>query len=155
MNDDEKKIHDIITSARFASFATTGDDAILARPMTPVRIEEDWSFLFITVRGELTTQADGRPVNLAFMDGTDFVSVSGTGELRDDQALKEELWSPAIDAFCTGGPENPENVVLVVHGESARYWDSPGGPIVLASMLKAKLTGTQPQTGDSGTVQLG
>ena len=60
----------------------------------------------------------------------------------------------STDAYTDGGPENPDNVVLRVNADSAEYWDTPGGVGVLLGVLKAKLTGDKPQSGESATVQL-
>ena len=45
-------------------------------------------------------------------------------------------------------------MVLRVNADSAEYWDTPGGVGVLLGVLKAKLTGDKPQSGESATVQL-
>lgn len=156
MSDDATKVRELVEKTRFAMLTTTTPDGTLeSRPMTPQEIGEDWTILFITQRStDVAQQSDGRQLNLAFADGSDFVSITGTGEIRDDLAKKKELWNTANQAYCEGGPENPDNVILAVHCQSARYWDSPATPVFLVSMLKAATTGGKPQAGESGTVQL-
>ncbi|WP_040160910.1 pyridoxamine 5'-phosphate oxidase family protein [Mobilicoccus massiliensis] len=156
MSDDQTKIRKIVEKAKFAMMATLGDDGlIVSRPMTPQEVGDDWTILFVTQRAEdVALQAEGKPVNLAFVDGMDFVSITGTGEIRDDVDKKKELWGPANEAYTQGGPENPDNVILAVHCTSARYWDSPAAPVALVSMLKAAVTGDKPGAGEAGTVPL-
>lgn len=155
MSDDAKKVRELVDKTRFAMLTTTTPDGTLeSRPMTPQEIGEDWTILFITQHStDVAQQSDGRQVNLAFANGGDFVSITGTGEIRDD-IEKKELWNTANEAYCEGGPENPDNVILAVHCQSARYWDSPAAPIFLVSMLKAAATGGKPRAGGSGTVEL-
>lgn len=156
MADDQKKIRKLVDGAKFAMFSTLNEEGqIVSRPMTPQEVSDDWTILFVTQRSEeVAVQSEGRAVNLAFVDGMDFVSITGTGEIRDDVEKKKELWNPANEAFTEGGPENPNNVILAVHCDSARYWDSPAAPVALVSMLKAAVTGDKPGAGDSGTVAL-
>lgn len=156
MTDETKKIRDLANKARVAAFTTLTDEGALgSRPMTPQNIEDDWTIIFITQRTtDVALQSDGKPVNLAFVDGMDFVSIAGTGEIRDDLELKRELWNTANEAFTEGGPENPDNVILAVRCETARYWDSPAAPVALVSMLKAAVTGEQARPGDTGSVEL-
>ena len=39
-------------------------------------------------------------------------------------------------------------------GESAQYWDSPGRLAMTLDMVKARVTGNPPKSGDTGTVDL-
>lgn len=146
----------IVEKARFAMLTTVNEQGALeARPMTPQEVGDDFTVLFITTRSSgPAQQADGKPVNLAFADGMDFVSLSGVGEMRDDLAKKKELWNTADDAFAEGGPENPDNVILAVRCESAQYWDSPAAPVALFGMLKSALGKGDPKIGESGTVEI-
>lgn len=156
MNDDQKKVRELLDGMRFAMFTTTTEDgALVSRPMTVQEIDEEMRLLFIAQRDStVARQADGKAVNLAFADGGSYVSMAGSVEVLEDVALKQRLWNPANDAYTTGGPENPNNVVLAVSAESAEYWDSPAAPVQRLSMAKALLTGEKPQAGEHGAVEL-
>ena len=93
-------------------------------------------------------------VNVAVAGDDYWVSISGTGSVAEEPETKQRLWNTFNDAYTDGGPENPDNVVLRVNADSAEYWDTPGGVGVLLGVLKAKLTGDKPQSGESATVQL-
>ena len=152
---DQQKVRELLEPIRFAMLATHDGQQIVSRPMTPQRIEEDLAILFITQRDtDVARQADGQPVNLSFVDSGTFVSIAGTGELRDDVELKKELWSTATDAYTDSGPEDPQNVILAVVPDTASYWDSAAAPVWALSLLKAKVTGTKPDSGEHDTVDL-
>lgn len=152
---DQQKIHELIKDIRFAMMATTETGRVVSRPMTPLRIEDDLTLLFITQRStDVAQQADGQSVNLTFVDSGTFVSITGTGELRDDVELKKQLWNVATTANTEGGPEDPENVVLAVVPDSASYWESDAAPVAVFSMLKAAVTGEKAHSGGHGTVDL-
>lgn len=147
-----------IFSIRTCMFTTLGaDGALESRPMTTQgkRGDFDGSLYFVTQRSQdVAQQVEANPrVNLGFAGSGDWVSVQGRARISDDRAMLEKLWSAADDAFTTGGPQNPENVLLVVEPEAAQYWDSPAAPVMLFSMLKAKVTGDEPREGNSGTVE--
>lgn len=152
---DQQKVHELIKDIRFAMLSTNDAGQIVSRPMTPQRIEDDLAILFITQRStDVAQQSDGQQVNLAFVDDGTFVSITGTGELRDDVELKKQLWSTATSAYTESGPEDPENVVLAVVPETASYWDSASAPVTVFSMLKAAVAGGRPQAGKHDTVEL-
>lgn len=155
LEQDRQKVRDLIKDIRFAMMATNDGDQIVSRPMTPQRIDDDLTVWFITQRStDVAGQADGHPVNLVFVEGRTFVSVSGAGELVDDVELKKELWDTATSLFTEGGPEDPENVLLAVRTTSAGYWDSASAPVTAWGVVKAAVTGDRPRTGEHDTVEL-
>ncbi|WP_040159357.1 pyridoxamine 5'-phosphate oxidase family protein [Nigerium massiliense] len=145
----------LIDSTRFAMFTTRDEGGkLVSRPMT-VQKREDARFLFISQRDtDVAQQADGQAVNLAFVTGGNYVSVSGTGSVLDDVAQKKELWNAMNDAFADGGPEDPNNVIVAVDADGAEYWDTPNGVVTLLGAVKAAVAGGRPAGGDHGTVNL-
>ena len=74
--------------------------------------------------------------------------------LVQDRALVEKLWSKGADAFMEGGPDNPDNVVLKVSGDTAHYW---GGESLVGTAVSTvrSLTGrTKDDEGSSTVVDL-
>ena len=59
-----------------------------------------------------------------------------------------------MEAWFTAGETDPSVILIHVKADSAQYWDSPGKLVTLVSMLKAKVTGTEPEAGDSASVDL-
>lgn len=147
---------ELVGKARFAMFTTqAADGTLVSRPMTVQEVTDDDDLLFISQAStDVSQQSAGQQVNLAIVEDTTWVSIAGTAEVSDDRATKERLWDSANDAYTDGGPENPDNVVIRVHADSAEYWDTPGGVGIVLGVLKAKITGEKPQVGDHGTVEL-
>jgi general stress protein 26 len=57
-------------------------------------------------------------------------------------------------AFMSGGPEDPDNVLLRIDGETAEYWESPGKVGAAIQMAKGLVTDSEPDLGDNDTVAL-
>jgi len=60
-----------------------------------------------------------------------------------------------VEAWLPQGPEDPSTVLIKVAGETAEYWDTPGGRIAtVLSFAKAKITGERYSGGENETVNL-
>lgn len=69
-------------------------------------------------------------MNLGFSHDMTFASVAGTGEILHDRDKLEQLWGIGTQAWSDKDetPQNTSKVVLVVHGETAQYWNAPSKP---------------------------
>lgn len=155
MTDTAQTLADLVDGARFAMLTSTdAAGALVSRPMTIQEIDGN-DLLFITQAStDVAQQSDGRAVNLAIVEDSRWVSIAGTGKVAEEPETKQRLWDAANDAFTQGGADNPDNVVLRVSADSAEYWDSPGGLAIVFDIVKAKVTGETPHSGDHGTVEL-
>lgn len=158
-----KTVRELIEKSRFAMITTTDErGAMVSRPMTVQEVTDDGDIIFIVPKdGDAAQQADGSQVNLGFTKDMSFVSVAGCGEIREDKQKLEELWGPGTEAFSTKDetPDNTNRVLLVIHGESAQYWDSPSKPALAVGLIKGIIAGKSGESGDrpsgdSGTVEL-
>jgi general stress protein 26 len=152
------KVVEIMRSERFCMLTSVGEQGRLqSRPMTPQRVTDDgdvWFFIDVTSEHADLIRAEKR-VNLAFSDGSTWLSVAGHGDVRQDRELIEELWNPVVEAWFPDGKASPAVGLLFVGSDSAEYWDTPGGRIASAfAFAKAKVTGNRPDVGESGTVDL-
>jgi general stress protein 26 len=124
--------------------------------MTPQEVTEAgdvWFFIDRTSRQAANIEAEKR-VNLAFSDGSTWLSVAGHGTLVEDKQMAEKLWNSMVEAWFPDGPDSPDLALLLVESDSAEYWDTPGGRVATAlSFVKTKLTGERP-SGNSDTVEL-
>jgi Pyridoxamine 5'-phosphate oxidase like len=113
-----------------------------------------WVFRFIAQNDSaVTRQADGKEVNLSVMDGSTYISLSGTGRVERDVTKKRELWDRLTEA-CAGEPEDPANIILEVSASVGEYWQG-GNPVAnIIGLAKAALTKKRPDNGDHGTAQL-
>jgi general stress protein 26 len=83
------------------------------------------------------------------------VSLTGSAVIVQDLAKKQELWNSAVEAWFPQGPDDDSVVLLKVEGDSAEYWDSPGGRLATVfSFAKAKVTGQRIDAGENEKVDL-
>lgn len=141
------KVGELIKDINVAMMTTEAEDGLLhSRPMATQKTEFDGALWFFTglSTGKIS-EIDWNPeVNLSYSDGSanKYVSVSGTAELVDDRAKKEELWSDIYKAWFPQGLDDPDLCLLRVNVTFAEYWDVPSGKMVqVFGFLKAIATG--------------
>jgi len=141
------KVAELIKDIHVAMLTTEAEDGLLhSRPMATQKTEFDGSLWFFTglSTGKIS-EIDWNPeVNLSYSDGSanKYVSVSGTAEIVDDRAKKEELWSDIYKAWFPQGLDDPDLCLMKVEVTFAEYWDVPSGKMVQAfGFLKALATG--------------
>lgn len=153
------KVHDLIDGMDIAMLTTvdssSGDGRLTSRPLSTQVAEEDGDVLFL-VRSSSAVARDVRAhpqVNVAYSSTKAWVSLSGTATVIEDPALVKKLWSKGADLFMEGGPENPDNVVLKVSGNTAHYW---GGKSLIGTAVSTirSITGRDGDADDSVVVDL-
>jgi general stress protein 26 len=154
----QDKVLEIMRGQRFCMLTSIGADGRLhAHPMTPQEVTDGgdaWFFVDRTSEQAANVTAEKR-VNLAFSDGSTWLSVAGHASLRDDRAKIDELWNDMVEAWFPEGKESPDVTLLLVEADTAEYWDTPGGRIAsVLAFARTKLTGERPP-GHSDTVDLG
>ena len=150
-------VRSIMKDVRTCMFVTTaGDGSLHAAPMTTQEAEFDGDAWFIASnRSETVRNLSARPdVNVSYAGSTSWLSLSGSATVVDDAEKKKELWNTFTEAWFPDGEDDPAVVVVKVSGESAQYWDSPGRLAMTLDMVKARVTGNPPKSGDFGTVDL-
>lgn len=132
-----EKVHDIMKKMDIAMLTTvdsTASGRLTSRPLSTQVHQDDGDVLFL-VRRSSAVAADVRAnpnVNVAYASMKAWVSLAGTASLVEDRALIKKLWSKGADMFMDGGPENPDNVVLKVNGDTATYW---GGESMVGTVV--------------------
>ncbi|MCF2492044.1 pyridoxamine 5'-phosphate oxidase family protein [Dyadobacter chenhuakuii] len=154
-----EKLKSMAEDIRFCMYTTYANEKIESRPMTTQQIDENGNVWFFTNRntdiGDGSNQ--GEPVTLIYSEpkNNTYISVSGKAEIVEDEAKKEELWNPMAKAWFPEGKEDPNLVLLKVTTGEAAYWDATSSKmVVFFSMVKAVLTGTTPDGGDHGKLNL-
>ncbi|GAA1172612.1 hypothetical protein GCM10009584_11940 [Ornithinimicrobium humiphilum] len=127
------KVTELIDSMDVAMVTTedaTSPGRLTSRPLSTQRAEEGGDVLFLVRDGSpLVRDVEANPsVNVAYASTKAWVSLAGTATVVRDRTLVEQLWSKGASAFMEGGPDNPDNVVLRVSGDTAEYWG--GGSLV-------------------------
>src|ERR1700760_590960 len=92
------KVAELIKDINVAMMTTEAEDGLLhSRPMATQKTEFDGTLWFFSgLNSGKISEIDWNPeVNLSYSDGSHnkYVSVSGTADIVDDRAKKEELWS--------------------------------------------------------------
>jgi general stress protein 26 len=157
----QDKVVEIMRGDRFCMLTSIGvsdEGRLHSHPMTPQQVTDDgdvWFFLDGTSEQGANITAEKR-VNLAFSDGSTWLSVSGHGSLQQDRARIEELWNPMVEAWFPEGKDSDKVRLLLVETDSAEYWDSPGGGRIASALAfaKSKVTGQRPDVGESRAVDL-
>ena len=152
------KVVQIMRGDRFCMLTSVGGQGRLqSHPMTPQEVTEDgnvWFFIDTTSEHANHIRAEKR-VNLAFADGSTWLSVAGHGDVRQDREKIEQLWNPMVEAWFPEGKDSPNVGLLFVESDTAEYWDTPGGKVASAlAFVKAKATGSKPDVGESESVEL-
>ena len=156
-NDDRGTVAEIMEETRIAVLTYQSlAGALVSTPMGMQDFEDPATIWFITERSSdkvAALEADPR-VNVSCNSKAGWVSLSGTAHVSDDQAKLKELWDASAGAFMSGGPEDPDNVLLRIDGDTAEYWESPGKVSAAIQVAKGLVTDSQPDLGDNDTVTL-
>lgn len=150
-------IRSIMKDVRTCMFVTVAaDGALHAAPMSTQEAEFDGDAWFIaSSRSETVRNLTGRPlVNVSYAGSSAWLSLTGAASVVEDSAKKRELWNTFTEAWFPEGVHDPSVVVVKVSGTSAQYWDSPGRLAMTLDMVKARVSGQPPKSGDSATVDL-
>jgi len=132
------------------------DGRLVSMPMGTQDFEDPGTTWFITERSSdkvRAIEADPR-VNVSYSSKAGWVSLAGTAHVSDDRAKLRELWDASAGAFMSGGPDDPESVLLRIDGDTAEYWESPGKAALVVQVAKGLVTDDRPDLGDNDTVQL-
>ena len=159
MSDEQThKVAELIKGQRFAFLTTTTPDGTLtSRPMTLQEVEFDGDLWFFAERDSNPVHhiAASPEVNVGVGSGGTWVSLSGDAVVVSDRNKKQQLWNSAVEAWFPQGPDDDSVVLLKVEGDSAEYWDTPGGRLAtVLSFAKAKLTGERIEGGENEKVDL-
>jgi general stress protein 26 len=156
--DDSRTVAELLKGERFAFLTTRSPDGTLtSRPMTLQEVEFDGDLWFFAERDSNPVRhvTLSPQVNVGVGSGGSWVSLTGRAVVVDDAAKKRELWNSAVEAWFPDGPDDDTVVLLKVEGDSAEYWDSPGGRLAtVLSFAKAKITGERIEGGRNEKVDL-
>ena len=94
-------------------------------------------------------------VNVSFASRQGYLSIAGRASIVRDDALIDELWSPAADAWFPQGRDDPRIAVLEVAGDGAEYWaKTEPGVFSLVKAAAAIFTHKTPDIGENRSVAL-
>lgn len=149
------KLAELIELARVAMLTTLdADGQLVSKPMSPLELDAQCCVWFFTDRHSSTPEQLQR-LNLSFcnVDRGDYVSVTGRGELLDDRARIQALWTPMARPWFPEGPDSADLRLLKVSPHSAEFWDSPNSKMVRLFAMAASVAAAKPVgMGQHGTL---
>lgn len=158
-SDGAAKVADLVSDIKFAMLTTVdADGELVSRPMAHQDVEADGDLWFFSSRDSRKVEhVKANPhVAVTLASSSTWVSINGSAEVVDDDQKAKDLWSTDMEAWFPQGPEDPSIVLIKVTGETAEYWDGPGGRVSsVLSLVKSKLTGKRYSGGDNDKVDLG
>lgn len=95
-------------------------------------------------------------VNVTYVDPSSnkFVSICGSASIIDDQAKREEMWTPMAKIWFTG-PDDPNLAVMRVEIRGAEYWNAPQrAMITMFNNLDIPYTGEVADLGENRQMRL-
>ncbi len=146
----EKRLHELLTHFNEGMLVTrTPEGELRGRPMMLAKVENDDTIWFATgLHSEKAEEILHEPhVSVALQNGSQFVSISGKGEITRDREKIEELWTEAWKVWFPKGKTDPELGLLKVKTARGEFWDIQGGNRLkfLFDAAKAYVTGTRPE----------
>ena len=152
------KLAELAKDIKIAMLTTLDEQGnFVARPMAQQEVEFDGDLWFFAERdSSLVGEIARNPqVGVTLSSADTWISINGTAEAVDDVAKAKELWNAWVEAWLPQGPEDPNVLLVKVTGQTAEYWDTPGGKVAsVISFVKAKVTGERYDGGDNETVDL-
>lgn len=151
------KLADLIEPARVAMLTTLDTDGqLVSKPMSPLELDSLGCIWFFTDRNSSTPEQLER-LNLSFcnVDRGDYVSLTGRGELLEDRARIQALWTPMARPWFPDGPDSADLRLLKVSPHSAEFWDSPNSKMVRLFAMAASVAAAKPVgMGEHGTLSV-
>ena len=152
------KIAELAKGITFAMLTTIDETgAFVSRPMAHQDSDFDGSLWYLSSRdSRKVAQITADPhVGVTLSSRDVWISVNGTAAVVDDRAKVGELWTTQMEGWFPQGPDDPSVVAIRVDGDTAEYWDTPGGLVASAlSLIKVKTTGERYKGNDNEVVDL-
>lgn len=153
-----RKVAELLKGNHLCMLGTTAEDGtLMSRPMALQEVEFDGDLWFFAARDSRKVQqiATHPQVNVTVSAASTWVSLTGSATMVDDVGKKRELWNAGVEAWFPDGKDDSDVVLLRVEGDSAEYWNTPGGRVAsLISFAKAKVTGEPYSGGENERVDL-
>lgn len=153
-----EKIAELAKGITFAMLTTVDETgAFVTRPMALQDTDFSGDLWFLSSRdSRKVAHLQANPhVGVSLTSRDVWISVNGTAEVVQDRDKANELWSTQMEGWFPQGPDDPSVVVIRVEGDTAEYWDTPGGLVASAlSLAKVKTTGKRYAGNDHDVVEL-
>ncbi|QEG24948.1 pyridoxamine 5'-phosphate oxidase family protein [Mariniblastus fucicola] len=132
MNDEQKKLTEILDNFENAMLITMGDGKLdnqpNGRPMRVAEVDDDGTVWFVTGResSKVDEIASNSTVCITLQSGSQFVSMTGSAAEVDDRGKIDELWSEPWKVWFPEGKSDPSILLLKVTPKFGEFWDMGG-----------------------------
>ena len=115
----------VIQRAKFPQLATIDGDQPRVRPVSPVRVDDDFTIYVANLRsyGKTREIAANPNVELCYLDEQhDQVRITGVAEVLTDAAVLSEIWesNPLLRRYL-GTPDNPALIIYRIRPSRIRF----------------------------------
>ena len=115
----------VIRQAKFPQLATIDGDQPRVRPVSPVRVDDDFTIYVANLRsyGKTHEIAANPNVELCYLDEHhDQVRITGAAGILKDEVLLREIWeaNPLLRRYL-GSLENPELIIYRIRPNRVRF----------------------------------
>jgi general stress protein 26 len=115
----------VIQRAKFPQLATVDGDQPRVRPVSPVRVDDDFTIYVANLRsyGKTHEIAANPKVELNYLDDDhDQVRITGIAEVLDDAQILQDIWehNPLLRRYL-GSPNNPELIIYRIRPSRVRF----------------------------------
>ena len=127
---------------------------LTSRPMSALEMDSSGAIWFFTDKRSAKAK-HLHVINLAFSDedNSTYVSICGRGDLVDDRAMIERLWTEFARPWFPDGVDSPNLVLLKITPNTAEYWDAPNSKMVRMFAMAASIVSGKPVgMGDNDTL---
>ena len=150
------KLGELIEDMSVAMLTTFNDaeGMLMSRPMSPQEMCEQGAIWFLTDPSSNKVK-HLQVMNLGFSNESDstYVSISGHGEIVDDRARIESLWTVFAKPWFPNGVDSSNLALLKFVPHSAEYWDAPNSKMVRMLAMAASIVAAKPiSMGDHGNL---
>ena len=141
------KLGELIEDMSVAILTTfnEAEDMLMSRPMSPQEMCEQGAIWFLTDPSSNKVK-HLQVMNLGFSNESDstYVSISGHGEIVDDHARSESLWTVFAKPWFPDGVDSSNLALLKFAPHSAEYWDAPNSKMVRMLAMAASILAAKP-----------
>lgn len=145
--DDLIKLGELIENMSVAMLTTFNDaeGMLMSRPMSPQEMCEQGEIWFLTDPSSNRVK-HLQVMNLGFSNESDstYVSISGHGEIVDDHARIESLWTVFAKPWFPDGVDSSNLALLKFVPHSAEYWDAPNSKMLRMLAMAASIVAAKP-----------
>ena len=151
------KINELIADIEVAMLTTVDADGDFhSRPMITQEHHFDGDvWFFASNDSDKVREINANPsVNVAYVEGGNYVSIAGQADIVTDVTRKKDLWHDSLQVWFPDGPESSNVVLIHVDAQTAQYWDSADNAVSKAvDRVKVILTGDKDAAGESAKVE--